>query len=256
MKPIGRRGFHAFVGLAWLVCVCAVAPVAALAAPYAAVVMDARSGEVLHARNHETRLHPASLTKMMTLYIAFEAVRNGEITLETPVRFSPKAAAEVPSKLGLRAGQTLALRYLIRAAALRSANDAATAIGEAISGSEAAFAQRMTRTARAMGMRNTTFRNAHGLTHPEHLSTAIDMTILARQLFFDYPQYYNIFSRRSDNAGIAEVRNTNWRFLDGYRGADGIKTGFTNAAGYNLTGSAERGGKRIIATVFGGTSVP
>lgn len=250
--------FTAAPRLAGLILICALAmlvPHAARAAPSATVVMDARSGEIIFARNHETRLHPASLTKMMTLYIAFEAVQNGEITMDTMVTISRNAAAEPCSCLGLRPGQRIALRYLVRAAAVRSGNDAATAIGEAISGSEAAFADRMTRTARAMGMNNTTFRNAHGLTHPEHLSTARDMTILGRQLFFDYPQYYNLFSRRSTDAGIATVVNTNRRFLDAYRGADGIKTGYTRAAGFNLVGSAERGGKRIIATVFGGTSV-
>jgi len=239
--------------LVFVVAVCLAA--AARAAPSATVVMDARSGEIIFARNHDTRLHPASLTKMMTLYIAFEAVQNGEITMDTMVRVSAKAAGEPCSCLGLRAGQSVALRHLVRAAAVRSGNDAATAIAEAISGSEAAFAERMTRTARAMGMNNTTFRNAHGLTHPQHLSTARDMTILGRQLFFDYPQYYNLFSRRSTDAGIATVVNTNRRFLDAYSGADGIKTGYTRAAGFNLVGSAERGGKRIIATVFGGTSV-
>ena len=227
---------------------------AALAAPYAAMVMDARDGNVIFARNHDTRLHPASLTKMMTLYIAFEAVKHGEISLDTQVRISRNAANTPCSCLGVRAGQTIALRYLIRAAALRSGNDAATAIAEAISGSESAFAERMTRTARAMGMENTTFRNAHGLTASGHLSTARDMTILGRQLLFDYPQYYNIFSRRSDHAGIATVPNTNRRLLDAYRGADGIKTGFTRAAGFNLTASAERNGVRIIATMFGGSS--
>lgn len=219
------------------------------------MVVDARSGEVLHARNHDTPLHPASLTKMMTLYIAFEAIKHGEITLDTPVRVSAKAAGTPCSCLGLRAGQTIALRYLIRAAAVRSGNDAATAIAEAISGSEAAFADRMTRTARAMGMNSTTFHNAHGLTQAGHMSTARDMTTLGRQLFFDYPQYYNLFSRRSADAGIAQVPNTNRRFLDAYRGADGIKTGYTRAAGFNLVASAERDGKRIIATVFGGASV-
>jgi len=225
------------------------------AAPYAALVMDARTGEVLHARNADTRLHPASLTKMMTLYIAFEAVQNGEIGLDDMVTVSRKAAAEVPSKLGLRAGQKIELRYLIRAAAIKSANDAATAIGEAISGSEAAFAARMNRTAQALGMRNTTFRNAHGLTERGHLSTARDMTLLGRALFYHYPQYYNLFSRRSTSAKIATVHHTNRRFLNDYPGADGIKTGFTNAAGFTLTASAERGSKRIIATVFGGNSV-
>ena len=227
---------------------------AALAAPYAAMVMDARTGEVLHARNADTRLHPASLTKMMTLYVAFEAIRLGEISLDTSVRISRFAASEPPSKLGLRSGQKIKLRYLIRAAAVKSANDAATAIGEAISGSEAAFAQRMTRTARALGMTNTTFKNAHGLTQSGHLSTARDMTTMGRRLFYDYPQYYNIFSRKSTDTGMGTVRNTNRRLLSNYQGADGIKTGFTNAAGFNLVASAERGEERIIATVFGGRS--
>ncbi|MGI3183740.1 D-alanyl-D-alanine carboxypeptidase family protein [Nioella aestuarii] len=226
----------------------------AQAAPYAAMVIDARTGEVLHSRNADTRLHPASLTKMMTLYIAFEAIRLGEITLDTQVRISRNAAAEPPSRLGLQAGSTIRLRYLIRAAAIRSANDAATAIGEAISGSEAAFARRMNRTAEALGMTRTTFRNANGLTEEGHLSTARDMTTMGRRLFYDYPQYYNLFSRRTADAGIATVRNTNRRFLDAYRGADGIKTGYTRAAGYNLVASAERGNVRIIATVFGGRS--
>ena len=251
---IRRQCFAAF-GLLAATFLIAAAPMQAQAAPYAAVVMDARSGEILHARNHDTRLHPASLTKMMTLYVAFEAIRDGEITLDTRVTVSRNAASEVCSCLGLRAGQQIALRYLIRAAAVRSGNDAATTIAEAISGSEAEFARRMTRTARAMGMNDTTFRNAHGLTHPEHLSTARDMTTLGRQLYYDFPQYYNLFSRRTTHAGIAEVVNTNRRFLAAYNGADGIKTGYTRAAGFNLVGSAQRGNTRIIATLFGGNSV-
>lgn len=224
------------------------------AAPYAALVMDARTGEVLHARNADTRLHPASLTKMMTLYIAFQAIQRGEITLDTEVTVTANAAAEPPSKLGLRAGQKIKMRYLLRAAAVKSANDAATAIGEAISGSEEAFATRMNRTAAAMGMTNTTFRNANGLTQAGHLSTARDMSILGRHVIYDYPQYYNLFSRRTADAGVAQVRHTNRRWLDSYPGADGIKTGYTNAAGFNLVASAQRGQERIIATVFGGTS--
>ena len=224
------------------------------AAPYAALVMDARTGEVLYETNSETRLHPASLTKMLTLYIAFEAIDRGEISLDTMVKISKHAAAEPPSKLGLKAGQRIQLRYLIRAAAVKSANDAATAIGEAVSGSEQAFSKRMNRTAKAIGMKKSTFRNAHGLTQEGHLSTARDMTVLGRRLFYDFPQYYNIFSRRSTDAGVATVNNTNRRFLDSYKGADGIKTGYTNPAGFSLTASAERGGKRIIATVLGGKS--
>ncbi len=230
------------------------APLQGMAAPYAAMVIDARTGEVLHSRNADTRLHPASLTKMMTLYIAFEAVRNGEITLDTQVRITKAAAAEPPSKLGLRTGQRIAFRYLIRAAAVKSANDAATAIGIALSGSEAAFARRMTRTAKAMGMSRTTFKNAHGLTESGHLSTARDMTTLGRHLLYDYPQYYNLFSRQSTHAGIKTVPNTNRRLLAAYRGADGIKTGYTRAAGFNLVASAKRKDERIIATVFGGKS--
>jgi D-alanyl-D-alanine carboxypeptidase len=218
------------------------------------MVMDARTGEVLHSRNADTRLHPASLTKMMTLYVAFQAIERGEITLDTPVTISRLAASEPPSKLGLRAGQTIRLRFLLRAAAVKSANDAATAIGEAISGSESAFATRMNRTARAMGMRNTNFHNAHGLTQSGHLSTARDMSVLGRHVIYDFPQYYNLFSRRSADAGIATVRHTNRRWLDSYSGGDGIKTGYTRAAGFNLVASAERGQERVIATVFGGSS--
>lgn len=260
----GRKGFDVVMALSqavhwgrafflpilfWIVLA-----IPALPAPYAAMVIDARTGEVIHSRNADTRLHPASLTKMMTLYVAFEAVERGEISLDTKVTISRKAAAEVPSKLGLRAGQEIKLRYLIRAAAIKSANDAATAIGEAISGSEAAFARRMNRTARAMGMTRTTFKNAHGLTEAGHLSTARDMTTLGRHLFYDYPDYYNLFSRIEAHAGIKPVANTNRRLLNAYRGADGIKTGYTRAAGYNLVASAERGRERIIATVFGGRS--
>ena len=247
-----------FVGAVFraLVCACliAVMPSTVVSAPYAAMVIDARSGKVLHSRNADTRLHPASLTKMMTLYVVFDAIEKGEISLDSQILISRNAAAEQPSKLGLKAGSRIQLRYLIRAAAVKSANDAATALGEAISGSEAAFARRMTRMAKAMGMSKTTFKNAHGLTESGHLSTARDMTSLGRHLFYDFPEYYNLFSRRSTNAGIKTVNNTNRRLLGAYRGADGIKTGYTRAAGFNLVASAERGNERIIATVFGGRS--
>jgi len=252
VRRIRQARLGLFIFTAFWVCV--LMPLSAAAAPYAAYVIDARTGEVLHSRNADTRLHPASLTKMMTLYIAFEAIRNGEITLDTKVRISSQAAAEQPSKLGLRTGQRIAFRYLIRAAAVKSANDAATAIGEAISGSEAAFARRMTRTAKAMGMTRTTFKNAHGLTEAGHLSSARDMTNLGRHLLYDYPQYYNLFSRLTTDAGVKTVSHTNRRLLKAYRGADGIKTGYTRAAGFNLVASAQRGDERIIATVFGGKS--
>lgn len=240
--------------LAVVFCAAAVTPVVSYAAPYAAMVIDARTGKVLHSRNADTQLHPASLTKMMTLYIVFEAIKHGEISLDTMVTISSHAASEPPSKLGLKSGQRIAVRYLIRAAAIKSANDAATALGEAISGSEAAFSRRMNRTAKALGMSRTHFKNAHGLTQSGHLSTARDMTTLGRHLLYDHPQYYNLFSRRSTDAGVRSVNNTNRRFLNAYRGSDGIKTGFTNAAGFNLVASAVRGNERIITTVFGGRS--
>ena len=178
---IRRRAFAPFVLFLCLFGFCFLA-VQVIAAPYAAMVMDARTGEILHSRNADTRLHPASLTKMMTLYVAFEAVERGQISLDTPVKISRKAAAEQPSKLGLRAGSKIRLRYLIRASAVKSANDAATAIAEAISGSEAAFARRMNRTAKALGMTRTTSKNAHGRTESGHLSTARDMTLLGRRM--------------------------------------------------------------------------
>lgn len=223
-----------------------------LAAPYAAMVMDARTGEVVHARNADTRLHPASLTKMMTLYVTFDAIRRGEISLSKKVKISARAAKEQPSKLGLKAGQRISVRYLIRAAAVKSANDAATALAEAVSGSVPNFARRMTRTAKALGMTRTTFKNANGLTQSGHLSTARDMTKLGRRLFYDFPDYYNLFSRKSTDAGVRTVVNTNRKLLGSYRGADGIKTGYTSAAGFNLVASARRGNQRVIATVFGG----
>ena len=253
MQRLGRaaRGWVGILSL--LLFIGGTAP-AVLAAPYAAMVIDARSGEVLHSRNADTRLHPASLTKMMTLYVVFDAVRRGEIGLDDYVTVSRFAASEPPSKLYLRAGQRVKLRYLIRASAVKSANDAATAMAEAVSGSEAAFAARMNATARALGMNATTFKNAHGLTQSGHLSTARDMTKMGRALFYHFPEYYNLFSRRSANAAGKTVYNTNRKLLAAYRGADGIKTGYTRAAGFNLVASAERGNERIIATMFGGSS--
>lgn len=226
----------------------------ASAAPYAALVMDARTGEVFHSRSADRRLHPASLTKMMTLYLAFEAVRDGRISLNQKVRISRHAARQVPSKIGLRAGRRYTIRDLIRATAVKSANDAAVALGEAIAGSEQAFAQQMTARARQLGMSRTTFKNASGLTARGQLSTARDMAALGRALFYDFPEYYNLFGRKTTVAAGKTIYATNRRLLGSYRGADGIKTGYTNAAGYNLVSSAERGSERIIAVVFGGKS--
>ena len=232
----------------------AMATIPAGAAQYAAFVMDARSGETLYSKNSEMALPPASLTKMMTLYLAFQDIEAGKVSLDTMITVSKNAANQAPTRLGLKAGQKIALRYLIRAAAVKSANDAAAAIGDALGGTQEKFAARMTSTAKRLGMKQSRFKNANGLSAKGHVSSARDMSVLGRHLFYDFPQYYNIFSRRTTDAGMATVANTNRKFLDAYEGADGIKTGYTDAAGFNLTASAERGGVRIIATVFGGTS--
>ncbi|WP_210529357.1 D-alanyl-D-alanine carboxypeptidase family protein [Rubellimicrobium arenae] len=246
---IGRSAW-----LAVIILTSVLSAAAARAVPYAAFVMDARTGQIFYEENAETPLAPASLTKMMTLYLAFQAIQQGEISLDTVVRIPADAADEPPSRLGLRTGQEIKLRYLLRAAAVKSANDAAMAIGYALGGSKEGFAARMNAMAQAMGMTHTHFINPNGLTADGHYSSARDMSILGRHLIYDFPQYYNLFSRRTADAGMAQVSNTNRRFLDAYEGADGIKTGFTNAAGYNLVASAQRGDVRIIATVFGGTS--
>ncbi len=244
---------HLTRGLALAVSLTFVA-IAAQAQQYAAYVMDARNGKPLHAVNADTRLAPASLTKMMTLYIVFDQVKRGRLSLDQKVVISENAASEPPSRLGLRPGQKIELRYLIRAAAIKSANDAATALGEAVAGSEPAFAERMNQYARAMGLQNTQFKNANGLTAPGHYSSAHDMAEIGRRLFYDFPQYYNIFGRTSTSAGTATVQNTNRRLLDAYPGADGIKTGYTKAAGFNLVSSAAHGDERVIVAVFGGRS--
>ncbi len=238
----------------WALTLALLAPAAAFAVPFAALVMDARNGQIVYQDNANTRLHPASLTKMMTLYITFSALRAGDVTLDTPVKVTAHAAGQPPSKLGLRAGQVIALRYLIRAAAVKSANDAAAAIGDFLGGNEAGFAAKMNETAKLLGMTESTFKNANGLTRPGHLSSARDMAIIARHLVYDFPEYYNNFSRTETDAGMATVYSTNRAFLDSYPGADGIKTGFTWASGFNLAASAVHGNKRLIGVVFGGTS--
>ena len=232
-------------------------PLSAVAAPYAALVMDARTGEVLHARNADTRLHPASLTKMMTLYIAFQAVERGEISLDTDVRISRNAASEPPSKLGLRAGQTIKLRYLIRAAAVKSANDAATALGEALEGSEAAFADLMNRTAISLGMRQSNFKNAHGLTEEGQYSTALDLALLAREVtkipFYRECMRTQEYPFQFPDGRIKTLTNTN-KVLKRLPYCTGMKTGYTRAAGRCLVSSGVLNGKAVIVVALGSTT--
>ncbi|MFO1208699.1 MAG: D-alanyl-D-alanine carboxypeptidase family protein [Amaricoccus sp.] len=237
-----------------LAIVLACAATVARAQQFADIVMDARTGQVIQQVNADARVHPASLTKMMTLYIVFDQIQHGRLSLDQKITVSENAADEPPSRLGLKAGQKIELRYLIRAAAIKSANDAATAMGDFIGGSEPQFAALMNQYARAMGMTNTTFKNANGLTRDGHMTTARDMAILGRHLIYDFPQYYNIFGRTSTSAGLVTVRSTNRRMLEAYPGADGIKTGYTKAAGFNLVSSAQRGDRRVIVALMGGKS--
>jgi len=231
-----------------------VAPAAQANSKYAAFVMDYSTGEVLHSRRADVPLYPASLTKMMTLMMLFDALERGQLTIDTKLKVSRRAADMPASKLGLRAGSTISVGQAIQALTVRSANDVAVVIAESLGGTESDFAALMTKRARAIGMRNTTFKNASGLTQAGHLSTARDMAQLGRRLFFDFPEYYNLFSRISTSAKVKTVYNTNRRLLRAYEGADGIKTGYTSAAGFNLVSSAKRGDRRVIVSMFGGTS--
>ncbi|MCC5978868.1 MAG: D-alanyl-D-alanine carboxypeptidase [Salinarimonas sp.] len=221
--------------------------------PYAAVVIDVKTGRTLHAENADATRFPASLTKVMTLYLVFEQLERGAIRLDTPLRVSSRAAAEPPSKLGLRAGSTITVENAILALTTRSANDVATAIAENLGGSVDAFTREMTRTARALGMQRTTFRNAHGLPNREQVTTARDMAILAIAVQDRFPQYYHYFSRRNFTFNGTTHRNHN-RLIGRVTGVDGIKTGFIRASGFNLMTNAKTDNRHIVTVVMGGRS--
>ncbi|HXV25135.1 MAG TPA: D-alanyl-D-alanine carboxypeptidase [Alphaproteobacteria bacterium] len=222
-------------------------------AGYASVVIDADTGAVLSEQNAEQRSYPASLTKMMTLYLVFEALERQRLTLKQPIAVSRRAAGQAPSRLGLRPGQTITVEQVILALVTKSANDAATAVAEALGGTEIRFAQMMTERARALGMKFTTFRNASGLPDRRQVTTARDMATLARALWRDFPQYYPYFSRQHFTYRGRVIANHN-DLLRSYAGADGIKTGYIRASGYNLAASAARDGRRLIGVILGGKS--
>ena len=224
------------------------------AAPYGAIVMNAKDGEVLHCEECDTKLHPAGLTKLITLYVVFSEIESGKISLDEQVEVSRKASAELPAKLGLLPGQKIKVRYLIRATGVMGSNDTSTALAEHVSGSEKEFAKLMNLTAKKLGMKNSSFLNAHGMTQTGHLSTPRDMAIALRAIFDDFPEYYNLFSRRIADAGFKTVRHSGARFLANYRGADAFRHGYTRASGFSGAASAKRGGTRIITVVFGGRS--
>lgn len=218
---------------------------------YAGFVIDAKSGRVLYSKNADARRYPASLTKMMTLYLVFEDLKRGKISLNTPIRMSRFAASQPPSKLGLKPGQVFTVRQGIFALVTKSANDVATAIGEKLSGSEAAFARRMTFKARQLGMKRTTFKNANGLPNRRQFTTARDMSKLGLALREHFPVKFRYFKTKSFKYGRRRFPNHN-RLLGRVKGVDGIKTGYTRASGFNLVSSVSRGKRRIIAVVMGG----
>jgi len=219
----------------------------------ASIVVDFETGEVLHAVNPDTRNYPASLTKMMTLYVAFDAIKKGKLSMTQPLRVSARAAAARPSKLGLSAGSTIALQDAILAMLTKSANDAAVVVAEAVAGSEYKFSLLMTQKAKEIGMSKSNFRNASGLPNRRQLSTARDMATLAKHLLTDFPDQYKLFSTPEFEFNGQTYRNHN-ALLDSYPGVDGMKTGYTRASGYNLVASAHRNGHRVIGVVFGGRS--
>ncbi|MEZ5815438.1 MAG: D-alanyl-D-alanine carboxypeptidase [Alphaproteobacteria bacterium] len=220
---------------------------------YASIVMDADTGLILHQRYANKQLHPASLTKIMTLLLVFEALEQGKIGLKDRVRISQKAANMVPSKLGLPAGSSIRVQDAIYALVTKSANDVAVALAEHLAGSERNFALRMTNRAKDIGMSRTVFVNASGLHDKRQISTARDMAKLAQYVIKVYPDYYRYFSRKTFSYNGKSYRNHN-RLMDSYDGMDGMKTGYIAASGFNLVASAVRGERRIIGVVFGGRS--
>jgi len=228
----------------------ALAPASALAR-YASIVVDAETGQVLHAVNADTRNYPASLTKMMTLYMVFDALEKGTLKLDQMLPASKRAVGMPPSKLGLKVGERISVEDAIMALTTKSANDVAVVIAEALGGTEINFAKLMTERAEKIGMSRTTFRNASGLPNRGQKSTARDMVRLAQALQKEFPQYYHYFSRTSFTFNGRTYRNHN-RLLKSYNGTDGIKTGYTRASGFNLVSSVQRNGRHIIAVVLGG----
>lgn len=217
---------------------------------YSSMILEARSGRMISAVNPDELRHPASLTKVMTLYMVFEALRDRRISLHQSVPMSAYAASMSPTKLGVPAGGRLTVEEAILGLVTRSANDAAAALGELLGGTEARFARIMTLRARALGMRQTVFRNASGLPDWDQVTTARDMTTMARRLLYDFPDEYRYFSTTSFRFRGQVLRNHN-NLLDNYPGADGIKTGYIDASGFNLISSATRGRVRLIGVVMG-----
>ena len=229
------------------------APAGADTSRYAAFVVDENTGVVLHSRRSEAARYPASLTKMMTLYMLFDAIESGEIGLHDQIRVSANAANAVPSRLGFTPGDTIGVEDAIRALVIKSANDVAVAVGERIGGGESRFAEMMTEQAAELGLENTTFRNASGLPDRRQQTTARDMARLAIALHRDFPQYFAYFNEERFRWNGRTYRNHN-TLVGRVDGVDGLKTGYIRASGFNVVVSAERGEHRLVAVVMGGPS--
>jgi D-alanyl-D-alanine carboxypeptidase len=223
------------------------------AAPYADIVVDANSGNVLHSTNPDARRHPASLTKIMTLYLLFEQLEAGKLKLDSQMKVSSEAAGQDPTKLGLKVGGTLQVEDAIKGIITRSANDAAVVVAEAIAGDEDEFAKLMTRKALALGMTHTVYRNASGLPDDDQVTTARDQSTLGRAIQERFPKYYKYFSIRSFTFRGETIGNHN-HLLGSVDGVDGIKTGYIGASGFNLVTSVHRGNRYLVAVVMGGSS--
>ncbi len=221
--------------------------------PYASILVDYKSGQILRQQNADNLRHPASLTKMMTLYMVFDGLDSGLLTLDTELRVSERVAAQPRTKLYLKKGETIKVRDAVLGLVTKSANDAAMLLGEALAGTEERFARTMTLQARALGMDKTTFRNASGLPDKKQVTTARDMALLSIALIRDFPHYYHYFSTRQFKFEGRVHRNHN-RMLRTYPGTDGIKTGFINDSGFNLAASVVRKGRRLVGVVMGGRS--
>lgn len=218
------------------------------------IVIDALSGEVIASSNADERRYPASLTKLMTLYITFSALEKGDIKPDDQLKISRRAANREPSRLGLKPGETIAVKDAVMAMIIKSANDCASVLAENLAGSEAEFAELMTQTARELGMKNTVFKNASGLPNREQKTTARDMAILGSAVYHHFPEYYDLFSAPKFTYK-GKTYYTHNHLLKKFAGADGMKTGYTSAAGFNIVTSAERDGRRVIAVTMGHDSV-
>lgn len=252
---VAKRLLGAFAAVTMAVAATFTAPSAAVAAEnnYAAMVVDAKTGEVLFSRNADAQRYPASLTKVMTLYLLFEDLERGRLSLNTRIEVSANAAAQAPTSLGLAAGQTIRVEDAILALVTKSANDVAMAVAESLAGSQSAFAQRMNQTARALGMNHTTFRNPHGLPDSGQITTARDMITLGRAIQDRFPQYYPYFATEVFVWNGTRIGNHN-NLLGSVEGVNGIKTGYTRASGFNLLTSVNRDGRQVVAIVMGGNT--